>query len=191
MFNQALFVAVWEQCRIWLYFILFFFILSIGLFVYQAQFVSVEKENLLKRHAKLESQFKAREAKLAETGVPVSTVELIEKNLKDFSELIPGKQQFSDFIGDLFSWAQQSKLDIRQITYQPKIDKKSKFLNYSLNFTVKGNYTNIKKFIHLLENSSRILIVDKIGLTGKKNKDNSSSVSLQINLTTFFREAAK
>jgi len=191
MLNNALLKAVWEQSRGWLFAIFVLLLLSLALFIYQTQFVTPELDGLQMRQAALQKQLKVRQAKLSESGVPVSIVEQMEKDLLTFSGLIPEKQKFADFIGDLFYWADNAKLDIKQISYQPKIDKEGKYLNYGLGFSVHGNYQQIKKFIHLLENSKRILIINKIGLSGKQNKNDTSAVSLNIGLTTFFQEDAR
>ncbi|NOY13618.1 MAG: type 4a pilus biogenesis protein PilO [Deltaproteobacteria bacterium] len=187
----ALLKAAWEQCRVLLYFISCLVLLAVGLFAYQSSVVTPESEKLQIRQAELQKQLRRRDAELAQNNIPISTVERLEKDLNRFEALIPDKKKFADFIGDLFAWAGQTDLDIRQISYQPKVDPESKFLVYGLNFSVHGTYGQVKKFLHLLEDSSRILIVDKVSLTGTREKDNSSIVNLQIKLTTFFREVAQ
>lgn len=191
MFKSALLETIWEQSRSWLYVMGTLVLLSVVVLIYQTHVLAPETEQLQRRQSSLQKQVRAREAKLNESGVPVSTVELMEENLEQFSRLIPPKQKFSDFIGELFHWAEQAQLEIRQISYQPKIDKETEYLNYGLSFSLQGTYEQLKKFMHLLENSKRVLIVDKIGLTGKRNKDSSTSVNLQINLTTLFQEVPK
>lgn len=191
MFKTALLKAVWEQSRNHLIVVGLLILISIGLFVYQIQFVDPEVEDLRSRQGELQKQLRAREKESSESSVPVSEVEKMMEDLLKFSKLVPEKQNFADFVGDLFSWAERSELDIRQVSYQPKVDSESKFLVYGLNFSVEGSYGQLKKFIHLLENSKRILIIDKISMTGAVRKDNSSSVRLQINMSTVFREGAK
>ncbi|WP_303720350.1 type 4a pilus biogenesis protein PilO [Malonomonas rubra] len=191
MLKNPLLKTIWEQSRVWVYVIGILASLSIVILFYQTQVVTLETEQLQHRQSSLQKQVLAREAKLSESGVPVSAVELMEDNLKQFSQLIPPKQKLSDFIGELFHWADEANLEIHQVSYQPKIDKETEYLNYGLSFSLQGTYKQLKKFMYLLENSKRILIVDKIGLTGKRNKDNSTSVNLQINLTTLFQEVPK
>lgn len=191
MFKKAFFNAVWEQSRAWLYVIFVIVLLSISLLVYQSQVIAPETEQLLRRQNSLQAQLQNRKDELAESGVPVSAVEQMEKDLDKFSALIPEKQKFADFVGELFHLADQADLNIRQISYQPKIDKETTYLYYDLSFSVLGPYGQLKKFIHLLENSKRILIIEQIGLAGRSSKDNSASVALQINLTTLFQEGMK
>jgi len=191
MAKTTLLKAVLDQSRGWLYFISFLILVAVGLFIYQAQFLNNETERLQHQQKTLQKQLRAREAKLAESGVPVSDVERMETDLQKFSQLIPEKQKFADFIGELFDWAKQSQLSIRQVSYQPEIDKDTKFLNYGLSFSVQGRYAQLKKFIHLLENSNRLLIIDDITLAGRKQKDKAANVSLQIKLTTYFQEGER
>jgi Tfp pilus assembly protein PilO len=188
--NNPLVKAIWEQSRIWVLVILIILLLSVALLIYQGQFVSPSTERLQQRQAALQKQLSDRQAELVESGVPVSDVEQMESDLQKFAELIPSKQKFANFIGELFHWADQSRLDIREISYQPQIDKETEFLHYGLNFSVEGTYDQLKNFIHLLENSKRILIIEKIGLSGKRDKNNAAQVSLNINLTALFQEDA-
>ena len=190
MSQVALLKAVWDQSRIWLCFVAVLILLSVALFFYQSQFVTPETASLQNQQQLLQKQLRDREDELAQSGVPVSTVEQRQRDLQKLVEVIPVKQKFADFIGDLFTWAEQAELEIRQISYQPELDKETNYLHYGLNFSVQGTYGQVKKFIHLLENSKRILIIDRISLGGKRNKDNSATVTLQINLTTVFREVA-
>ncbi len=190
MSQVALLRAVWEQSRVWLCFVAVLILLSVALFVYQSQFATPETVSLLKQQQLLQQQLKEREAEQEQSSVPVSTIEQRQRDLQAFVELVPVKQEFADFLGDLFVWAEQAELEIRQISYRPELDKETNYLHYGLSFSVEGTYGQVKKFIHLLENSKRILIIDRISLGGKRNKDNSATVTLQINLTTIFREVA-
>lgn len=189
MAGNSLLKSIWEQYRGLSLVTLFLFLLVVGLFVYQTQVIDVRSETLRNRQVQLQKQLRQRQAVLGETGMPASLTEQLSRDLERFRALAPQKNQFADFIGDLFSWADQVNLSIRNINYQPKIDKEMEYLNYGLTFSVKGEYRRVKKFIHLLENSQRLLIVDKISLSGKQAENNSTSVSLQINLTTFFQES--
>ncbi len=140
----------------------------------------------------LQQQLQQRELQVTTTGMPMSTAERIDKDLRRFRELIPAKQQFSGFIGELFSWAEQAELDIDQVSYQPELVAELGMLGYGLNFSVTGTYEQLKRFIHLLENSSRILIIENIALTGANSPDEGDSVvSLQIQLRTYFQEVTQ
>jgi len=187
MFKNALLKTVIEQSRSWLYVMAILILLAIGLLIYQTQFIAPETVQLQQRQDLLAGKIRAREAKLVESGVPVSAVERIEESLAIFSEMIPPKERFANFIGELFHLAEQSALEIQSVSYQPKFDEETEYLSYGLSFSVQGTYDQIKKFIHHLENSKRILIIDKISLAAKKDKEVPGLVSLKINMTTLFQ----
>jgi type IV pilus assembly protein PilO len=105
--------------------------------------------------------------------------------------MIPPRSELSAFIKELFSYADSSKLEIKQINYQPAWDEELALLSYNLQFSVSGEYRQLKKFIHLLEGSERILIISDISLSGGEGrKEKNAEVSLRIQMKTFFRGEA-
>ena len=189
--KYPLITAVWEQNRIRIIVITVLLLLIVAVFSGQ-QWVS--EPNLLAlrtEQSRLQQHVRQRQMEFANSGVPVSAAEQIEKNLQQFDHLIPAQTDFSGFIGELFDWAQQAGLDIHQISYQPEDEKETEFLRYGLSFSVKGSYSQVKKFIHLLENAQRILLIEKISLTGSSsNKKSKNKVSLRIELSTYFQGGA-
>ncbi len=185
MFQQyPLITAVWEHNRLRIIIIAVLLLLVVAAFVEQ-QWVS--EPNLLAlrtEQSRLQQHVRQRQMEFANSGVPVSAAEQMEKNLQQFNQLIPAQTDFSDFIGELFDWAQQAGLEIHQINYQPEHEKETKFLRYGLSFSVKGSYPQIKKFIHLLENTKRIVLVEKISLAGSSANKKKDRVDLKIELST-------
>ncbi|MCF6177846.1 MAG: type 4a pilus biogenesis protein PilO [Geopsychrobacter sp.] len=108
-------------------------------------------------------------------------------DLEQFYQVIPQKSGLGAFIGRLYSYAQKAGLDIAQISYTAKPIKKTRLLSYQLGFGVNGSYAQVKKFIHLLENSPSVLILDRIALRSNQ-QDGKNVVALQMQLQTFFRE---
>ena len=191
MFQQyPLITAVWEHNRLRIIIIAVLLLLVMAAFVEQ-QWVS--EPNLLAlrtEQSRLQQHVRQRQMEFANSGVPVSATEQMEKNLQQFNQLIPAQTDFADFIGELFDWAQQAGLEIHQINYQPEHEKETKFLRYGLSFSVKGSYPHIKKFIHLLENTKRIIIVEKISLAGSPSDKKKNRVNLKIELSTYFQGGA-
>ena len=60
-------------------------------------------------------------------------------------------------------------------------------MRFELNFNVSGEYEQVKRFIHSLEQSSRLLAIKQIGLQGADDK----AVSLRLNLETYFRSGGR
>lgn len=111
------------------------------------------------------------------------------KNLSDygqFQELVPSKTQFTGLIADLFSLAEEAGLEIQRVAYDPKELTDQYILSYTLSFSVSGAYGDIKKFIYLVEHSSRLFILDDLSLSGS-GQGEEGTVSLRLRMTTYFR----
>lgn len=185
--RHPLFLAVWEQQRIKLLLTLLLLLIVTGTFSVQRWIVEPNLQELSTEQFSLQQHVRQRQVDFANSGVPISMAERIEKNLQQFNELIPPLTDFSLFLGELFDWSHQAKLEIHQVNYRPEPDEETGYFRYGLSFSVKGKYHQVKKFIHLLENSDRILIIDKISLAGSLNDKKTDSVDLRIVLTTYFQ----
>ncbi|HEY5672978.1 MAG TPA: type 4a pilus biogenesis protein PilO [Malonomonas sp.] len=187
--RRALLKVVWEQNRFLLISVVALLLACAGFYFAEDRFVDVKLERLRFEQATLHQQLRQQQQRVAREGAPLSSAERMVNDLAEFNERIPTKIKFADFVGDLFAWADKVDLNIKQVNYQPKIKSDTGFLEYGLSFSVEGTYTQLKKFIHLLENSSRILIVDSINLSGRPVSDaGKSEVALTIKLTTYFQE---
>jgi Tfp pilus assembly protein PilO len=109
-----------------------------------------------------------------------------ERDLTTFREKIPSHHEFTGLIVELQSVAEEAGLDLNQITYAHEQEKDSDLLRYKLNFTLEGSYSDIKQFVHALEQSPRLIIIEQIGLQGV-GQDRDTDVRLQLNLEAFFR----
>lgn len=188
MAKQTSFIqAAWEQSRARIIILVLLVAAVIAAFAGQQLVVEPHLQALSAKQFQLQQYVRQRQVEFANSGIPVSTAEQLEKNLNRFTALVPPKEQFSLFLGELFDWSNQTDLDINQISYQPEIDEETGFLRYGLNFSVNGSYARVKKFIHLLENSERILMIDTISLSGGSGKKKDGEVSLNIALTTYFQ----
>jgi len=189
--KYPLMTAVWKQNRTSIIVIMVLLLLIITVLVGQKLVYEPNLLTLRAEQSRLQQHVRQRQMEFANSGVPVSAAEQIEKNLQQFEDLIPTQTDFSDFIGELFEWAQQAGLEIHQISYNHEHEKETAFLRYGLSFSVKGSYSQVKKFIHLLENAQRILLIEKISLTGSSsNKKSKDKVGLRIELSTYFQGEA-
>ncbi|MCK5826795.1 MAG: type 4a pilus biogenesis protein PilO [Desulfuromusa sp.] len=189
--KYPLIAAVWDSNRPRIIVIIILFLLVMTVFIGQRWFYEANLLRLRTEQSRLQQHVRQRQMDFTNSGIPVSTAEQIEKNLQQFDHLIPVQTDFSGFIGELFEWAQQAGLEIHQINYQPKHEKEAALLRYGLNFSVKGSYSQVKNFIYLLENSQRILLIEKISLSGSStNKSGQRKVDLLIELATYFQGGA-
>jgi len=189
--KYPLLTAVWEQNRIRIMVVAILLLFVVGVYAGQRWIVEPNLLALRTEQTRLQQHVRQRQMAFANSGVPVSAAAQIAKNLQQFNRLIPSQTDFSAFLGELFDWSGQAGLEIHQVSYQPKHENETGFLRYGLSFSVKGDYSQVKKFIHLLENAQRILLIDKISLvessTGKAGRH---KVDLRIELTTYFQEGS-
>ena len=186
--KYPLMTVVWEHNRVRIIVVLALLFCVVSTFMVQKWVVEPNLFALRTEQTRLQQHVRQRQMEFANSGVPVSTTEQIKKNLQQFDLLMAGKEDFSSFLGELFDWSKRAGLEIHQINFQPEIEKETGFLRYGLNFSVKGSYAQVKQFIHLLENAQRILLVEKIALTGSTTGNTGGyDVSLRVELATYFK----
>ena len=186
MAPTSLYKALWRPSRYWVYLCCLLLLTSAGLHFYKKAFIFSELRQLEDEKVALEKKQRVQETRLRVAGVTLPAIEQMEKDLHLFSTMIPARQDFSGFVGELFERSQQAELNIDRINYQPRVDSENGYLFYTVNFSVEGHYEQLKKFIFSLESSPRILIVEHIALNEKK-ANKAKIVSLRITLTTLFQ----
>ncbi|MDT8420644.1 MAG: type 4a pilus biogenesis protein PilO [Desulfuromonadales bacterium] len=191
MARTGMFNILWQQNRAMSLVVLLLLFANLGAFLLQSQLFEKQLQDV--RSEVRERQHALRNLKQQkEAGsMPVSALTQVENQLAAFQKMIPPRSELSAFIKELFSYADSSKLEIKQINYQPAWDEELALLSYNLQFSVSGEYRQLKKFIHLLEGSERILIISDISLSGGEGrKEKNAEVSLRIQMKTFFRGEA-
>lgn len=109
------------------------------------------------------------------------------KDLNDFNAAIPPYDDFTGLIEEMLVLSNKAGLDIRQMSYSQKQDDDLGHLLFNLSFAVSGDYREIKTFIHSLEESSRILVIEQIGLQGGADDTGGYKVSLRLQMSTLFQ----
>lgn len=156
-------------------------------------FLTVERL-LVPDVTELESRYIRRQAEvrqllrhqLGRADSPEQQFVLASQDLDEFYRSIPVYADFTGLISELVNLSAQAGLDITQINYQPERDLQGALLRYDLAFNVSGRYEQLKKFIHTLEQSDRLLIIRSIGL----QSSNEGGVNLRLSLETYFRTEA-
>jgi len=122
-------------------------------------------------------------------GVALSPDRLYAKAGEDIERvrsLIPAREKLSGLVLDIGKLAEEAGLAIERISYDPEKLESHALLSYSLSFTVNGSYRQLKKFVHLLEVSRRLIVLDSISLVeGGKG----AGISMRLKITTFFKES--
>ena len=145
----------------------------------------MEQESLfLKRQAEVRQLLRNRGG--AATS-PLQLFVLANQDLSSFNQAVPDYQEFTGLIEELLVLSGQARLDINQISYSSAQLKDSSLLKFNLSFNVVGSYEQVKKFIHSLEQSVRLITIQQISLQSVEGDD----VNLRLNLETFFRAGSR
>lgn len=145
----------------------------------------LEKENIF-----LEKQAEARDILHSRGGsaqTPEQLYALASQDVSRFRQAVPEYQEFTGLIEELLVLANDARLDINQINYASEPIQEGNLLQFSLNFNVVGDYGQVKRFIHSLEQSVRLVIIKQIALQGTDD----NRVDLRLSLETFFRPGGR
>jgi len=112
---------------------------------------------------------------------------LASQDVVKFQQAVPDYQEFTGLIEELLILSSHAHLNITQINYTSEELKQSPLLKFSLSFNVAGDYEQVKKFIHSLEQSVRLITIKQISLQSSDN----DGVKLRLNLETFFRPGSR
>jgi len=108
------------------------------------------------------------------------------EDIEQVRSIIPAREKLSGLVLDISRLAEDAGLTIERISYAPEKIEEFALLSYSLSFTVNGSYRQLKKFVHLLEVSRRLIVLDGISLVeGGKG----TGISMRLKLTTYFKES--
>lgn len=148
------------------------------------------------RQQRLESDFVQRQQAYREARATsqfdASPQGIFHQGLADLDALskeIPDIDKFTGLLEDLFVMARKANLAIDQVTYHPSPVKGEDLVSYSLGFSVTGDYGQVKKFIYLIEHSSRLVAIDTLTLNAAGGRT-PGEINLGLSLTTYFRTGA-
>lgn len=183
---DSLIAAAWRESRVWPILLFTLLLLNAGLYAWISYAFSPKIEAL--ERSFIQARGEAKSAGRQPNGV-ASPRELYERagiDLRTFRQAIPARSEFTGLIEEVFALAGQAGLRIDNIGYAPKADKDADLLLYGLDFSVGGDYGQIKNFIASLEQSTRIIAIEEISLSGGEQRE-GAKVNLRIRLATYFK----
>lgn len=180
-------LAIWRVNRIYPLLLFGLLLVNILLYVVLSATVFPSEDALQRDFLAVESQLRNRHSPRASSA---ESLRQAEAEFAQFQRSIPPREDFSALIGDLYALASDSELLLTQISYQPKELAAEGLLAYSLSFSVAGTYPQLKRFIHGLEQSRRLIMIDDLSLNGAPASDDGEGVTLNLHLTTYFRGAS-
>jgi Tfp pilus assembly protein PilO len=179
---------IWKSHRALLLSLGVLLILNLSLFTALEKLVVpkvVEQERLfLKQQAEIR---KLLHNKGGGARTPEQLYVLASQDLSKFRQAVPEYQEFTGLIEELLVLSNRAGLDITQISYSSEQLKVSPLLKFSLNFNVAGDYAQIKRFVHYLEQSVRLITIKQVSLQGT----DGAGVDLRLSLETFFRPGSR
>ncbi len=175
---------LWNSHRGFLLLLGILLLLNLGISFSIAQFVTprvvAQEASFLKRQAEVRQI-------LHNQGGGVQSPEqlyiLSSQDISKFHQEVPPYEEFTGLIEELLVLSNKAGLNIAQISYSSEQLKGSPLLKFGLNFNVTGDYGQIKRFIHSLEQSTRVVVIKQISLQG----DEGNVVNLRLNLETYFQ----
>lgn len=183
MIRSDLIIAAWRLNRTIPLLLGGFLLLNVMLFQYLILISQPGEEKSRQDLVKL--QERVRRGSSGATD-PESSFRQGQADLARFRASIPSREEFSDLISDFYAFAAKSGLSVDQINYNPKELPQERLLSYSLSFSVTGRYDQIKRFIHGLEQSPRLIVIDKIALSAATSQNTDRQVTLALAMTTYF-----
>lgn len=181
MIRKPLLMTVWMTHRLLLIGLGGLFLLNILLFAF-LYFVVAPKLSQTEREMALLQQ----QSRRSDVVAPQQAYEQGTKDYERFRILLPSLRNFSELIGDLYSLAEKCNLEISQIGYTQKEIPDSGLLAYALKFSLVGTYDELKRFVHGLEESKRLVVIEQMTLNAAKGEEDDALVSLSLSLTTYF-----
>jgi type IV pilus assembly protein PilO len=178
-------LALWQLNKSWPLLLLVLLLFCTGLIIINQKFIAPGVDDLEREYIGL--QERSRQARMVKTAAetPRAFYQRSIDDLGEFRDMIPPQNKFTSLVAELFQLADKANLRITQVSYQPKELKNTDLLQYGLAFSVSGDYTQLKKFIALIEASKRLIAIEGIALRSDMRSGNIAE--LQLQLTTYFR----
>lgn len=116
---------------------------------------------------------------------PNQQVSRMSAQLDVFYGRVAAYENFPDFIRQLYQYAGDSGFNINRINYQPGKTDLPTVLKYELDFSVTGQYRQIKTFLEALENWTQLVVVEEVQLAARQPE--RDAVELRIRLVAYFK----
>ena len=94
-----------------------------------------------------------------------------------------------DVQAELADLCERFGIDLDTVSYNQELLASEGLDRMGMTVPLEGNYTNLRKFLQATETSDKFLIVERVSLA--KGKEGGRSLSLNINLATYFTAPEK
>ena len=90
----------------------------------------------------------------------------------------------SGLIKELDEICAQAGLLRNRVAFSPSGESEYGYQRLAVTLPVEGNYSNIRKFLNVLESRSRLIIVDSMGLASER--EGTGMIQMDVNLSTYY-----
>ncbi len=187
--RDSLLLAAWQMDKKLPLVVVFLLLLNIGAFAGMRYLVSPRVETLEREYIERQTALRQSRVDGRAPQEPHDEYLAAGDDLKTFWQAIPLRSEFTVLIGELFTLAEEAGLEINQISYDPEPIEERDLLRYGLVFSVGGGYSQVKRFVHSLEQSERLVAIEDVALTGS-SEQGQEQVRLSLRLSTLFRTRA-
>jgi Tfp pilus assembly protein PilO len=84
--------------------------------------------------------------------------------------------------------AEQHNLEQSRRSHDPKQERESSLAHLQISMTLRGNYEDIRRFIHQVENGTDFIVIDSIAL--QQGEEAGAPLTLALTLSTYYQAGA-
>jgi type IV pilus assembly protein PilO len=183
MLREPLWLAAWRVNRKIPLLLLGLLLANVLIYYVPLRMIANQADSIQSDYIRMQAQQRSQSSESG-TLTPAETYVRSVEDMQRFRNEIPDQTELSGLVDELFRIAEKSGLKITSVKYDPQRDADQNLLHYDLGFEVDGTYAQVKKMVHAVEQSPRLLAIDKLSLNSSKSDGN---VRLRLKLTTFFR----
>ena len=184
MIREPVWKAVWRVNRVILLCLVGLFSLNIIIFLFLTYLLEDKALSKQAEFIRIQAEERRTQSDREDSDAPVVVYTRGNEDLHKFRQAIPLSSELSGLVDELFSLADRAGLKINSVQYDTKNDPDHMLLHYKINYQVTGTYKQIKKMVHMIEQSGRIISIEELSLNSSKE---GQSVSLSLALQTYFR----
>ncbi|HKV12523.1 MAG TPA: type 4a pilus biogenesis protein PilO [Thermoanaerobaculia bacterium] len=179
--------AIWRQrLWVWLPALLFFAANAVAFAIYLGYAGRVERLN-----EQLESQDKEVTRLTAKRKELETLVNRVRTNGEQVERLYserfaPRSQRLTSISAEVYDLARKAGLSPQAISSPEEEIEEYGLIKRSYIFTVEGTYSELRKFINLLELSKSFLTLEGVTLSGGDEDQEGSELRMDLNLSTLF-----
>jgi len=182
MQRESILQAAWRTNRMAPVILAVLLLLNLGIYFVPLRLLARQSESLQRDLIALQSSERSQ-SRSSHLSPPEAYAQGV-KDMRRFMGTIPDQGELSGLVGEIFKLAENAGLTIDRVRYDSEQVKELKLLRYKVSFQVAGNYIQVKKLVHLIEQSPRPMTIDELKLEGANSQ---YSVSMSLKMTTFFR----